>query len=79
MVNYSSLFEEQKNLEQRLIYGYYPEVVLKKAESLDLIKNLTSSYLFKDIFSLEGVKKTFLTRKTYQGNSIANWQRSFDK
>ena len=63
MVNHTSLFEEQKNLEQRLIYGYYPEVVMKKEESLDLIKNLTSSYLFKDIFSLEGVKNHSLLEK----------------
>ncbi|HEY5533849.1 MAG TPA: ATP-binding protein [Ignavibacteria bacterium] len=60
MVNYTSLFEEQKNLELRLVYGYYPEIVLKKDESLDLIKILTNSYLFKDIFSLEGVKNHLL-------------------
>ncbi len=63
MVNHTSLFEEQKNLELRLVYGYYPEVVLKKDESKDLIKNLTSSYLYKDIFSLEGVKNHLLLEK----------------
>jgi uncharacterized protein len=63
MVNHTSLFEETKNLQQRLIYGYYPEVVLKKDESLDLIKHLTNSYLFKDIFSLEGVKNHSLLEK----------------
>ena len=63
MVNYTNLFEEQKNLELRLIYGYYPEVVLKKEESRDLIKNLTNSYLFKDIFSFEGVKNHLLLEK----------------
>jgi hypothetical protein len=63
MVNHTSLFEEQKNLQQRLIYGYYPEIVLKKEESLDLIKHLTNSYLFKDIFSLEGVKNHSLLEK----------------
>ena len=63
MVNHTNIFEEQKNLELRLIYGYYPEVVLKKDESMDLIKNLTSSYLFKDIFSLEGVRNHSLLEK----------------
>jgi uncharacterized protein len=63
MVNYSNQFEEQKNIELRIIFGYYPEVVLKKDESLDLIKNITNSYLFKDIFSLEGVKKHLLLEK----------------
>jgi predicted AAA+ superfamily ATPase len=63
MVNYSSLFEEQKNLETRMVFGYYPEVVLKKDESVELIKNLTSSYLFKDIFSLDGVRNHLLLEK----------------
>lgn len=63
MVNHTSLFEEQKNLEQRMIYGYYPEVVMKKEESLELIKNITNSYLFKDIFSLEGVKNHSLLER----------------
>lgn len=63
MVNYSSLFEEQKNLELRLLYGSYPEVVIKKDESMDLIKNITNSYLFKDVFSLEGVRNHLLLEK----------------
>lgn len=63
MVNHTSLFEEKKNLELRLVYGYYPEVVLKKDENKDLIKNLTSSYLYKDIFSLEGLKNHLLLEK----------------
>ena len=46
MVNYSNQFEEQKNLELRMIFGYYPEVVLKKEESKDLIINIANSYLF---------------------------------
>ena len=46
------------NLENRLIYGSYPEIVLMKDNSLKerYLKELISSYLYKDILELEGLK-----------------------
>ena len=50
--------ETRAQLEMRLIYGSYPEVVL--AESIEdreiYLKELIASYLFKDILQLEGVR-----------------------
>jgi predicted AAA+ superfamily ATPase len=50
--------ETRANLEPRLIHGSYPEVVL--SESNDdrevYLRELISSYLFKDILQLEGVR-----------------------
>ena len=47
-----------ENLETRLIYGSYPEVVLmdSNAEREDYLRELISVYLFKDILRLEGVR-----------------------
>jgi predicted AAA+ superfamily ATPase len=51
--------ETAAHLEMRLIHGSYPEVVLandvKRRELL--LMELLSSYLFKDIFQLEGIRK----------------------
>ncbi len=51
--------ETASNLEMRLLYGSYPEIVLtpdiKRRELL--LRELVSSYLFKDIFQLEGIRK----------------------
>ena len=50
--------ETKAHLEMRLIYGSYPEVVLMKSneEREIYIKELISSYLFKDILQLESVR-----------------------
>lgn len=56
MSEYTSVFEEQKNLEHRMIFGSYPEVVTKKEEAKEIIKLIAGSYLFKDIFSFDGVR-----------------------
>ncbi len=50
--------ETNAQLELRLVYGSYPEVVLMQSnEDRQLyIKELIASYLFKDILQLEGVR-----------------------
>ena len=50
--------ETNAQLEMRLVYGSYPEVVLMQSnEDRQLyIKELIASYLFKDILQLEGVR-----------------------
>lgn len=47
-------------LEERLIFGSYPEVVSLQDNNTrkENLHELVSSYLFKDIFALEGIKKT---------------------
>lgn len=49
--------EERRRLERRLIYGSYPEVVNLEGEERETLTNLVSSYLYKDIFSFQDVRK----------------------
>jgi len=46
------------NLESRLIYGSYPEVVLTQDDRgrEQYLKELVSSYLYKDILELDGIR-----------------------
>jgi len=50
--------ETQAQLDQRLIYGSYPEVVLMESnqERELYLKELVGDYLFKDILQLEGIR-----------------------
>jgi len=50
--------ETEANLEARLIYGSYPEVVLMKnnTKRTQYLRELISSYLYKDILALEGIR-----------------------
>lgn len=53
-----SNYEKQQNLEDLLIYGAYPEIVLAENKELKQRKlnELISSYLFKDILSLDKLR-----------------------
>jgi len=52
------LFEERQNLEQRLIYGYYPEIITGAETKTITLKMLADSYLYKDILTWEHIKKS---------------------
>lgn len=47
----------QQNLEMRLIYGMYPDVINNSGNEYEILKNLVSSYLYKDILNLAGIRK----------------------
>jgi len=57
MVHHTSLLEEIRQLPQRLIYGYYPEIVTHPQEAERRLRFLSESYLYKDIFLFKGLKK----------------------
>lgn len=63
MVKHHGLLEEKRNLEQRLIYGYYPEVVTKPNQAQKNIKLIANSYLYKDILMLDNLKKPSILQK----------------
>ncbi|BBB33253.1 conserved hypothetical protein [Thermotomaculum hydrothermale] len=50
------LYSEQQ-LENRLIYGFYPEVLNNPGNEKEVLKELVSSYLYKDVLSFGGIKK----------------------
>ncbi|MDP2864473.1 MAG: ATP-binding protein [bacterium] len=52
------LHETKANLETRLIFGSYPEVILAKddREKIAYLRELASSYLCKDILEMNGLK-----------------------
>lgn len=53
-------YETKANLESRLVFGSYPEIVLAKdnEEKILLLKELVSSYLYKDILEINGLRQS---------------------
>lgn len=51
-------FETEANLDARLIYGSYPEIILSEdiKQKERYLKEIVSSYLYKDILELEGLR-----------------------
>lgn len=52
--------ETRQNLESRLIYGSYPEVVVSDnfERKTDYLRDIVGAYLLKDILSIDGIKNS---------------------
>lgn len=57
MVQHTNMLQEIRQLPQRLVYGYYPEIVTHPEDVERLLRFLSDSYLYKDIFLFKGIKK----------------------
>jgi predicted AAA+ superfamily ATPase len=53
----------QRMLEPTLIYGSYPDILNQSADTQMLLRNLTDSYLYKDILATENIRKPELLDK----------------
>lgn len=49
--------EEHRRIAERMVYGYYPDVVNHPGEERDILSQLAESFLYKDILMWERVKK----------------------
>jgi predicted AAA+ superfamily ATPase len=56
-VGYNGLMEETRLLNHRLVFGSYPEVVMNPGKEKEILKQLSDSYLYKDILMWERIKK----------------------
>ncbi len=52
----TNILAERGELERRLVLGGYPEVVAKPEVSVKTVKDIAGSYLFKDIFEIDGLR-----------------------
>lgn len=57
MTKNTSLLDELRMIPHRLIYGYYPEVVCNQGDEKAILKELSDSYLYKDILALDNINK----------------------
>ncbi len=49
--------EAKRDLGQRLIYGSFPDVVNNPGNEPEILNNLVSSYLYKDVFVFQDIRK----------------------
>jgi len=66
LVDANGLIDEKKNLENRLLYGSYPDVVTHPADARERISTLAKDYLYKDVLTLGEVIKTDKLEKLLQ-------------
>ena len=63
MMQSQGLLGVKQTLEQRLIFGSYPDVLNHADDAKELLMNLADSYLYKDLLSLESVRRPVLLGK----------------
>ena len=63
LVAHHGLLEETRQLDQRLVFGSYPEIVTEPEDAAVRLKELTSSYLYQDILALDQIRKPDLLDK----------------
>lgn len=63
LVHSTSFTSAMQQLEQRLLYGMYPEVVTNPGREKELLNQIVSSYLYKDLLSFKGIRKPELLDK----------------
>ena len=63
-----NLLQTRQNLENRLVYGSYPDVVLlnNNEERKEYLKNIVDAYLLKDILMVDGIKNASKMKELLQ-------------
>ena len=70
LVHNFSMLDEMKQLENRLVYGFYPDVVNNPGEEKEILSNIVSSYLYKDVFEFQDIRKPFVIEKLVQALAL---------
>lgn len=70
LLEHTSWLEEERMLEQRLIYGCYPDVVNYPADAREYLDNIVSSYLYKDVFSFQDVRRPEIIEQLLQALAL---------
>lgn len=63
ILNSQGLLRVNQTLEQRLIFGSYPDIITHSEDAKELLTNLSGSYLYKDLLSLDSVRRPALLGK----------------
>ena len=59
-----------QQLEMRLIYGMYPDVINHTGEAFEVLKELANSYLYKDILAFSNIRKPEILEKLLQALAL---------
>jgi len=63
LLNDRGMIGVRQTLESRMVYGSYPDVMNHSGDAKAVLANLSGSYLYQDLLSLEGVRKPALLEK----------------
>jgi predicted AAA+ superfamily ATPase len=68
--NKIGFIKSEQQLENRLLYGFYPEVVNNQGKERESLKNLVNSYLYRDLLSFSEMRKSEVLEKLIQALAL---------
>jgi len=70
LINHFGFIQERANLETRLIFGMYPDIINNPGSEREYLQNLVSSYLYKDVFIYQDIRKPDLIEKLLEALAL---------
>lgn len=55
--NHIGYLKSEQQLENRLLFGLYPDVINNQGEEIEVLQNLVNSYLYRDILAYGDIRK----------------------
>ncbi len=68
--NHHGFLHAEQSLENRLLYGFYPDVLNNVGDEESILRNLVNSYLYKDILSYADIRKPEVLDKLVQALAL---------
>jgi len=62
--------KSEQQFENRLLYGFYPEVINNQGREKETLKNLVNSYLYRDILAFSDIRKPEVLEKLLQALAL---------
>lgn len=63
LVGHVGFLDARKQLEQRLLFGMYPEVINQIGDEREVLSQLSSSYLYRDVLQYGNIRKPEMLEK----------------
>lgn len=68
--NKIGFIKSEQQIENRLLYGFYPEVINNQGKEREVLKNLVNSYLYRDILAYSDIRKPQVLEKLLQALAL---------
>lgn len=68
--NKIGFIKSEQQLENRLLYGFYPEVINNQGKEREALKSLVNSYLYRDILAFSDIRKPEVLEKLLQALAL---------
>ncbi|MBE9511150.1 MAG: ATP-binding protein [Bacteroidetes bacterium] len=68
--NHHGFIVSEQQIENRLLYGFYPEVLNNPGDEKEVLKQLVNSYLYRDILAYSDIRKPEVLEKLVQSLAL---------